>query len=96
MDINIFRSKNQPEYTDAIDDLLLELQLHKGDSSEYARIVEQMEKLAKLHKTKKSLAIDPNTALTVAANIVGIILVLKHEQLNVIASKAFGLVMKAQ
>ena len=40
------------------------------------------------------LDVDGNTVLTVAANLVGILLILQHENLHAVSSKALGFIMK--
>lgn len=40
------------------------------------------------------MKIDGNTVLTVIANLVGIGMILKHEEFNAVASKAVGFVLK--
>lgn len=44
--------------------------------------------------TPNRLPVDGNTILTVTANVVGILLVLHHERLNAVSSKALGFIMK--
>ena len=40
------------------------------------------------------LDVDGNTVLTVAATLVGIVLILQHENLHAVSSKALGFIMK--
>jgi hypothetical protein len=48
----------------------------------------------KKREMKIPFGIKPETVVTVAANLIGIALVLNHEKLNVVTSKAFGFVTK--
>lgn len=44
--------------------------------------------------TTKKLEVDGNTILTVGANLLGILLILQHENLHAVSSKALGFVLK--
>ena len=46
--------------------------------------------------TKSSFSVSPDTIMTVAGNLIGIVLILKHEELNVITSKALSFIMKGR
>lgn len=52
--------------------------------------------LIRLSQSENKREIDPNTVLAVGANIAGILAVLSYEHLNVIVSKAFGLIVKTR
>lgn len=45
---------------------------------------------------KPALVINPDTALVVAGNLLGIILILKHEKIDIITSKALGFVLRGR
>ncbi len=62
----------------------------------YTAMIDNLEKLYKAKNVVESTKIDSKTALVVAGNILGIILVLKHEDLNVITSKALGFIIKGR
>lgn len=60
-------------------------------SEEYAKMVDQFNKLYELrHKSR----ISKDALATIGANLLGILVVLQHERVHVIASKAFGFVKK--
>jgi hypothetical protein len=61
------------------------------NTKEYASMVDQVSKLNELrHKS----GISKETLVTIGANLGGIAAILFHERVNVITSKAFGLVKK--
>jgi hypothetical protein len=70
---------------------LAEVGLHdeKADA-----ILTRIEKLHKMNTAQRSNRVSPDTMVTVAANLVGIALIIKHEHVNVITSKALGFVPK--
>lgn len=82
------KSKLQVE----IDRLVLALDDQEPNSEEYGTTVERILKLHKIQEDLKPESISPNTALTVAANLIGIAMIVRHEHLNVITSKALSFV----
>ena len=58
---------------------------------EYA---EWSDQLTKLHALREKNRVSKETLATIAANVLGIVVILNHERAHVIASKAFGLVKK--
>ena len=66
-------------------------------SEEYKKAVENLKTLAEaenLHKGDTSKKLDVNTVLKAVAYIGGLMLTLKHEQFNVITSKAWSHLMR--
>lgn len=59
-------------------------------TDEYSTQSEELERLFKARSYIANRFIDPNTLLTIGANILGIILIMSYERANVITSKAFG------
>lgn len=77
----------------AMNDLLFKLN-HIEDPDEYAKSVDQLTKLQNILAANKREKVSADTLATIAANLAGILVIVKHEQVNVIASKALGFVMK--
>lgn len=69
--------------------LMEEMQKKDVASTEYADLLTQVERINKIQSEKKRIS--PDTALTVAAMMIQTVIVLKHEEINVIAGKAWGL-----
>jgi hypothetical protein len=88
--------EENPNLDEAIDLALLELQKHAPYTTEYIKVVEQLEKLYKLRAPKPELQkpVSLDTVLTVAGNIAGIVIILGYERAHVITSKAFSLIIK--
>lgn len=64
-------------------------------TNEYEATVKQLEVLYDIEgKTKRSIS--PDTAVLAATNILGIILVIRSEEFNVVTSKAFGMIMRGR
>lgn len=75
---------------------LLELESYPAHSDEYAKIVTQISELHKLHAHKREYVINPDTLVTVGANLLGIVAILSFEQTRVIATKALSFVVKTK
>ncbi len=88
------RPKKKSKLQIEIDRLILELDVHAVTSEKYGDIVDRLLKLQKIQSETTPESINPNTALTVAANIIGILTIVRHEHLNVITSKALGFIIK--
>ena len=93
----MFRKQKQTKLDVVIADALLTLDIHKPHSDEYTKTVDNVEKLYRLRNdSERSRKISPDTIATVGANLAGILLIIKHERVNVVASKALGLIMKTR
>lgn len=75
-----------------IDILFKELRLHDINSKEYATVLDRIVKLHELQVNETPKRVSRDTLVLAAANLLGIVMVLKHEQLNVITTKAMSLV----
>lgn len=84
------KSKLQME----IDQTLTELQNYKPDTKEYAQITDQIVKLHKMKADEKPYTVSPDTLALIAANLIGIVMILKHERADIITSKAMSFVTK--
>jgi hypothetical protein len=94
----VFFLKKTPDQTqldEAIDDLYSDLKGRDAHSKEYGVVAEQLKKLTELKAslTAKS-KVDANTVALIAANLIGIILILHYEKVNVVTSKALSFVGK--
>lgn len=74
-----------------------ELENHPVMSEEYGAVMERIVRLNKMKEAEKpSRQISPDTVILAAANLIGIIMIIRHEHVNVITSKAMGHVIKAR
>lgn len=87
-----FRDSTQLEL--AYDKAVRDLNLHEIGSDEYAKRLDVVIKLHKMMIEEKSSYLSKDTMASVGANLLGIFMIIKHEQMNVITSRAFGWIMK--
>lgn len=91
----MFRQPKKKSLTELeIDRLLLALKNQQPDSAEYAKIMIQLKELTNVHKAVKPETVSPDTKVMAAVNLTGILMILKHEHVNVIASKAITFIPK--
>lgn len=62
------------------------------DSKEYATTVEQLSKLQKIRQEEKPDTLSADVALQAVASLIGIALIIRHEELNVITTKALSFI----
>jgi hypothetical protein len=80
-----------------IDSVLECLEDLPAESEDYTAIVDNLVKLYNIKNTKKCWwKVNPDTFALIVGNLLGIAIILKHEELNVISSKALGFVMRTR
>lgn len=62
------------------------------DSKEYAEVLNRLGSLQKIRQEEKPATPSSDTIITAAAHLIGIFLILRHENLNMITSKALQFV----
>lgn len=91
-----FKKETEPTLLEAaIADAHRRLAEQHPSTDEYAKIADQIVKLTKLQSevTSKS-RVSADTMALIAANLAGIVLIIGHERLHVITTKAIGFVSK--
>lgn len=90
--------KRQAEPTDldkAIAEVYREMAGVNADSKEYAKMTKQLKTLIKLRaQDKPKRGPDANTTAIVLGNLAGITMIVFHERMAVITTKAFSLLLK--
>lgn len=95
----MFKNKPKPATLErldkAIEDIFIDMGGFTSETEEYADMLKKLERLYKLKEqdTPKPM-ISPEVALTVAANLFGILAILHYEKVNVVTSKALSFVLK--
>lgn len=90
-----------PKKNTYVDDLIARLtaKMHNemtAGSEEYGVALDQLSKLQKIRQDEKPDRVSSDAILGAAVNILGIALILKHEHVNVITSKALGFIPKVK
>ena len=63
-------------------------------SKEYKKLLAQLETLQNLNEKPKKFEVSGDTLVLAGINLLGIVMILKHENLHVISTKALGFVSK--
>jgi hypothetical protein len=90
-------TQNLPDKTGlekAIDDVLREMAGPSADSTEYAQMVDQLVKLHAMKTAESRPRVSPDVKATIAANLAGILMIVGHERVHIISTKALGFVKK--
>jgi hypothetical protein len=90
------KPENRPGLEKAIDDALLELSKVQAGTDEYNAILDEIQKLyaLRLPEPEARKPISGDALIAGAVNLTGIILIINHEKLHVISTKALGFVGK--
>ena len=87
---------------DKISEMQREIDIHICDLMKEAKTPEEVEGVIELLKKRNEMVatrprlIKPDTIALIAANLLGIGLILSYEKLNVITSKALGFVIRGR
>jgi hypothetical protein len=84
--------KNPNLLDEEIDRVLAKMAETDIATESYAKLLERLTKLHEMKTNDKSSRVSKDTALTTAANLTGILLIINHERLHLIGSKALGYV----
>ena len=92
---NIFK-KEKTMLEKEIEAILLDMKDMDLNSDEYEVALNHLSQLYEIKMKEKKWNVSPDTMAVVVANLLGIILILKHEEMNIITSKALSFVMKGR
>ena len=95
MEITRIFKKRKTMLEREIDNLLVDMEEMYVDSEEYQASIEMLGRLHEM-KSKDKSHVSPDTLAIVAGNLLGILLILKHEELNIITSKALNFVIRGR
>ena len=89
------RVQKQNEYIDDLINAELDKLVNTNLRDDQVKAIEAKVLILKEMKEEDN-GIDANTVALVAGNLLGILLILNHERMHVISSKALGFVMKGR
>ena len=92
---NLRKETKPTQLEELIDKHTAELLNNDYDDEELARRVDQLSKLCKMQETRSpAWRVSPDTLALIAANLLGIVIVVAYEHAHVVTSKAFSSVIK--
>lgn len=94
----MFNNKLRPktELEKSYDRALRKLDDLDVDSKEYGETLDRVAKLHKMKEEEKPSTISKDTLALIATNLLGILMIIKHERLEIITSKALPFVTNAK
>lgn len=94
----MFADKEKPRHQRMIESelerTLNDLKLSRFDSEDYNKALRIAERLHDMVDKEKTSSVSKDALLTVGGNLLGIFMIIKHENVNVITSKALGFVTR--
>jgi hypothetical protein len=79
-----------------INNALSELNRHSVGSEEYVKALDCVTRLYQLKRDDKASMVSKDTLANIGANLLGIFMIIKHERVNVITSKALNFVIRTR
>lgn len=87
-------AKHQRMLESELEHVITNLKAEVFRSEDYVKTLSIVERLHGMMDREKPKTISKETVLNVAANLIGIILIIRHENVNVITSKALSFVTR--
>lgn len=88
------RNRERTALETAVDRALSELASHEVGSDTYNKALESVTKLHSMKAKESPNSVSKDTLVIAASNIIGILMIIKHEHVNVLSSKALGLLIR--
>lgn len=88
------KPNNKAGLEHAIERALQTMDNEDPTSDQYAKVVDQLQKLHEMKTTESKPRVSAETALTIGANLLGILMIVGHERTHIVTSKALGFVLK--
>lgn len=88
----IWKTSNKTKLMDVIRDLETHIQEIGPTAEEYNSLVEQLGKLYKMKEVVTSNRVSADALVSAGASILAVVLILNHERLGVVTSKAMSFV----
>lgn len=81
---------------DELEGALRDLKSHETGSEGYVKTLGYVERIHGMIDEPKSSPVSKDALLAAGANLLGILMIIKHENVNVITSKALSFVIRAR
>jgi len=87
----VFSSKAHTPLEFAVNRAIRDLSRYETDSEEYRNALDALVKLHKMKEDERPKSVSPDTLVAVGANLIGILMIIRHEHVNVVTSRAIGM-----
>lgn len=89
----MFWKREQTLLEKSIDEAIHDLMSRQPGTEEFAKASERLVALSQAKAGDKASRLSKDTLAVVAGNLLGILMIIKHEHVNVVASKAMQLLL---
>lgn len=89
-----WKQKDNPTIDNEIDRILLEMSMTDLDSDEYVKLQDRLEKAQTIRSKNGRGRVSPDQVFQTVGYLLGIAIIVGHERLHVITSKAVGFIPK--
>lgn len=90
----IKRQHTESQFDNLITKVASEMMDRPADSQEFEDQLAYLEKLANMRKDHPSSRVSPDTMAVVLGNLLGVVMILQHERIHVVTSKAVAFLPK--
>lgn len=90
--ITLKKTTRDPALQSTIDDIHAQMRSLNADAPEYAAMADQLVKLYQIKDENALKSVNPDTLIAAVANLAGILLIVNHEHVGIITTKALGFV----
>lgn len=90
------KSKYQLMLEDELEGALRDLKSYETGSEDYVKTLGYVERIHGMIGEERPSVVSKDALLAVGANLLGILMIIKHENVNVITSKALSFVIRAR
>lgn len=90
----MFKSRESSLLKVEIDRAIRDMANHPVGTQDYVRTLDQVVKLHKMMEEEKSSLVSKDTLVVVGANLLGIIMIIKHEFVEIVSQRALSLVIR--
>ena len=80
----------------AIDEVLIDMSHHSPTTDEYGKLLERLQDLHKMKEDEKPSRPSSDVLIQCATHILGIAMIIRHEEINIITSKALAFVPRVR
>ena len=87
----MFSSKAHTPLELAVNRAIRSLSMYETGSEEYREALNALVLLHKMKEDERPKSVSRDTLITVGANLLGILMIIRHEHVNVVTSRAIGM-----
>ena len=92
----LFRREDTSIYDEPITKVLTGMQTYGAEDPEFNTLMGHLESLTKMKTDSRHIEVTPDTKAIIAANLLGILIIVAYEQKHVLRTAAMGWILRAK